>query len=41
VLALYDRMTEETATKVVHKWQRTSIYLSAIRDLELGPTAGD
>ncbi len=34
-LNLYDRMTEEAATKVVRHWQRDENYLSAIRELEL------
>ena len=36
VLDLYRRMTDEAATAVLHRWQRGSDYLAAIRELELG-----
>ncbi len=41
ILHLYDQMTEEAAQKVLHKWQRTSVYLAAIRELELGSRNSD
>ena len=35
VLDLYERMTPEAAQAVLHRWQRGSDYLAAIRELEL------
>lgn len=34
LLELYRKMSQEVAMKVVHRWQRGSDYLAAIRDLE-------
>jgi uncharacterized protein (DUF2336 family) len=36
VLDLYRKMTQEAAAAVLHRWQRGSDYLAAIRELELG-----
>ena len=35
ILDLYERMTPEAARAVLHRWQRGSDYLAAIRELEL------